>query len=361
MKNLYPVPAFIHRRNNKRVDFCRMRLFFKLYLICANTLKNKLSRKDFLKLTAALALSLPMAGVTASNLSKKSGNTEKNSNSSETGFKYIDSLGIQLFMILEILEKDPQSVFRTVAGTGIKNVEFFNPATLNQYVPVAKDQGLTPISTHFMPGYISGNWDEARKMGFAPPDNYAIENIIEDCKKNGIGHMGIAIMMPEDRKTMDDFRKFAELANKAGEKCKQSGLQLYYHNHSFEFKPDNGKIPFEEMLKIFDPELVKNELDVFWVTISGNDAVKWINRLGNRLIYLHLKDLVKDTPKDFSVFNVDPKAFTELGSGIIDFRPILTTAKSNGIRFAFLDQDNTQMDKIESIRKSMTYLKNLDL
>lgn len=322
---------------------------------------KRLTRKEFLKISATVSLALPLAGINACNSRKSGSQSGEQGMKAENDFKFADHMGIQLFMIRGILEQDPENVFKAVAGSGIRNVEFFDPATLNQYVPVAKDQGLTPVSTHFMPGYISGKWDEARQMGFTPPDHYGLDNIIEDCVNNGIKHMGIAIMMPEERQSLDDFRKFAEMANTAGEKCRQAGVQLYYHNHSFEFKPDQGTIPFDEMLRIFDPELVKNELDVFWVTISGNDPVEWINKLGNRLIYIHLKDLVRDTPRDYTVFDVDPKAFTEIGSGILDFDKILTSAGNAGVKYAFLDQDNTQMDKIESIEKSMKYLREMNI
>jgi len=220
---------------------------------------------------------------------------------------------------------------------------------------------MTALCCHFLPGYIRGKWESAKNMGMTPPENYTLDHILEDCNQAGIKYLGIAIMMPEERETLDDYRLFAEQLNQAGEKSKSAGIQLYYHNHSFEFQPDGDAIPMQEMLTIFDPELVKIELDVFWVTIAGNHPLEWMNKLGDQLLFLHLKDLKKATPIDFTVFEVAPEAFTEFGTGIIDFDSILIKARSMGIQYAFIDQDHTQLDKLESIRMNFGFIKNLQI
>ncbi len=325
-------------------------------------MKKSISRKEFIKLTTMSTLALPVLGYTACS-GKKEAPIENQTpvEAATTSITYSDQLGMQVFGVREMLEKDPQGIFKAIADIGIKNIELFDPATLKTYVPIIKDLGMTPLSTHFLPGYISGKWDTVKKIGMTPPTNYNFQNIVEDCVANGIKNLGIAIMMPEERQSMDDYKRFAELANKHGEISKQGGVQLYYHNHSFEFKPTEGLIPFDEMLKIFDRELVKIELDAFWATIANNDPVQWINKLGNQLLFIHLKDLKAGTPADYTVFEVDHAAFLEIGDGIIDFKKVLDAAKAAGVQYAFLDQDHTAMDKIESVRKSYAYLKGLGI
>ncbi len=54
-------------------------------------------------------------------------------------------------------------------------------------------------------------------------------------------------------------------------------IQLNYHNHSFEFANyRTGQRAFDVFVKEFDQELVKFELDVFWVQIGGRDAIETI-------------------------------------------------------------------------------------
>jgi sugar phosphate isomerase/epimerase len=74
-----------------------------------------------------------------------------------------------------------------------------------------------------------------------------------------------------------------------------------------------------------------------------------------------MKDLKAGTPTDYTVFEVDPAVFLEIGDGTIDFKKVLEAAKAAGVQYAFLDQDHTAMDKIESVKKSYNYLKGLGI
>jgi sugar phosphate isomerase/epimerase len=320
-------------------------------------MSKPISRKDFIKLAALSAMALPAWGYV--NCTGKPATNETASEDANSSFSYTDRLGMQVFGVRELLLKDPQRVLKQLADIGIRNIELFDPATLKTYVPIINDLGMKPLCTHFLPGYITGKWDTVKKIGMAPPENYRFENIVEDCATHGVKYLGIAIMMPEERQSLDDYKRFAELANQHGEISQKAGVQLYYHNHSFEFKPENGTLPFDEMLNTFDPQLVKIELDVFWATIAHHDPLTWINKLGDRLLFVHMKDLKKETPLDYSVFDVDQAAFLEIGDGIIDFKKILEAAKSAGVQYAFLDQDHTQLDKFESVKKSYAHLKSL--
>jgi len=322
-------------------------------------MKKYISRKEFIRLSAMGAVAIPSLGYIGCK-GKQAESKPKDTNDPQE-FKYADRMGIQVFGLRELLVENPQKVFKDLAAMGIKNIELFDPATLNTYVPIIKDLGMTALSTHFLPGYISGKWDTVKKIGMAPPADYHFENIVEDCATNGINYLGIAIMMPEERQSLDDYRRFAELTNQHAEISKEAGVQLYYHNHSFEFEPTDGAIPFDEMLKVFDPNLVKIELDVFWTTIAHNDPLSWIDKLKDRLLFLHMKDLKVNTPLDYTVFDVDKAAFLEIGDGIIDFRKILEACKEAGVQYAFLDQDHTALDKMESVKKSLEYIKRLGI
>lgn len=320
-------------------------------------MKKYISRKEFIKLSTIGGMAVPFLGYMGCRGKQAESKIQVVVDPIE--FKYADRMGIQVFGLRELLAENPQKVFKELAAMGIKNIELFDPATLNTYVPIINDLGMTTLSTHFLPGYISGKWDTVKKTGMAPPEGYHFANIVEDCVANDVNYLGIAIMMPEERQSLDDYKRFAELTNQHAEISKKAGVQLYYHNHSFEFEPTDGAIPFDEMLKVFDPDLVKIELDVFWATIAHNDPLSWIEKLGDQLLFLHMKDLKADTPLDYSVFDVDNAAFLEIGDGTIDFEKVMKACKEAGVQYAFLDQDHTAMDKMESVKKSLAYIKQL--
>jgi sugar phosphate isomerase/epimerase len=288
--------------------------------------------------------------------------TGKLSAADGTNKTYADTIGFQVFAFRDMLVNDAPKLFKSFAGAGIRSIEFFNPATLNQYVPIVKDCGMMPLSTHFMPGYITGNWETARKMNMAPPENYYFENVIEDCIKNGIRYMGNAILLEEDRLTLDDYKRVAGKFNKCGEECKKAGVQLYYHNHSFEFEPMQGTTPYEEMLKIFDKDLVKLEVDVFWLTVAGLDPLQWLKKLSDSVLFLHMKDLKTGSKVGIYTFDIPDDSFVELGTGMLDYKSILTECRRIGIQYAIIDQDSTQMeDKIASVRQNCEYIKSLGI
>jgi sugar phosphate isomerase/epimerase len=316
-----------------------------------------ITRKDFLRLSIASSLAVPLAGYAG-----------MTGHPSATGLQhlakktYADNLGFQVFAFRDMLLKDAKNLFKSFAESGVKTVEFFNPATLNEYVPIVKDNGMSPLATHFMPGYITGNWEMARKMNMAPPENYHYENIIEDCVKNGIKYMGIAILLDEDRPNLDAYKVFAEKANKCGELSKAAGVQLYYHSHNFEFQNMDGTTPYEEMLKVFDHKLVKVELDVFWLTVAKQDPIAWIRRMANHMLFLHLKDLKKGTELGKFTTVLPDDSFVELGTGMIDYKTILAESRKLGIKYVIVDQDKTRMtDKIASVKMNCDYIKSLGI
>jgi sugar phosphate isomerase/epimerase len=147
--------------------------------------------------------------------------------------------------------------------------------------------------------------------------------------------------------------------NKAGEKVKAAGLELCYHHHSFEYEPLEGQVPMDVLVERFDPKLVGFEVDVFWLSIAGRDPVKTIDTLGRRVRLLHLKDKAKGTANEFQERNVKPQAFAEVGSGSIDFPGVIAAGKRAGVAHAFVEQDHTSGDPLESLKKSHAYLASL--
>ncbi len=309
-------------------------------------MKPSLTRKEFMKLAATTALAIPAASLLGRNPIFED---------ISVAHPYSAHPGLQLYTLREKFAKDPEGTLKKVAQIGYKDLEFFDPAKLSMASQV-KNLGMKIISTHFQPGYVTGNWANPEN-----PPKEKLEDIIELCAKAGVKNLGVGFLYPADRKSLDTYKSFAEKANKAGEKSKAAGVQLYYHNHSFEFKPTDGTTPLEAMLAILDKDLVKLELDVFWTSVSGNNPTEWIQKLKGRIKFLHLKDLKKDTPQDFTTSDVKPEAFVALGEGVVDFKSVLAAAHATDIPFTFVEQDHSAVDPFDSIAKSLAYLKKLAL
>jgi sugar phosphate isomerase/epimerase len=148
--------------------------------------------------------------------------------------------------------------------------------------------------------------------------------------------------------------------NKAGEKVKQAGLQLGYHNHAFEFeKGADGATVLDTMMTKWDRALVKLEMDVFWVSIAGIDPVALLQKYSGRVALMHVKDKAADAPTVTSEMKVPPTAFKEVGSGSLDIRAILKAGEAAGVEHYFVEQDQTPGDPIASLKKSIAYLQQI--
>ncbi len=258
------------------------------------------------------------------------------------------NIGLQLYTLRNEIAKDPSGTIKAVVEAGYKQGEMYGFPNCDPLIKAAKDHGLALHSSHF-------EWDTV----VSPKDGGFSDflNIVDKAKATGLSHLVIPFLKPEQRATLDDYKKVAANANKAAAKAKAAGIQLSYHNHAFEFEPrEGGKSGFDIFMAEFGPDM-QFELDTFWVKVGGADPVALIRKLSGRVSQLHLKDL-KDGLKLPNYGSVPADAFQELGDGIIPQEPLLAAAKEAGVAHCHVEQDQSP-DPLASIRQSMAYLKKL--
>ena len=145
------------------------------------------------------------------------------------------------------------------------------------------------------------------------------------------------------------FKEFGEKLTAIGAKCKEAGLQLCYHNHSFEFEQVDGKYGLDILFDAADPELVQAEVDVYWVQHAGEDPAELIRRYLNRCPLLHMKDIADD----------EEKSFAEVGEGILDFEAIIEASNVGGTQWYIVEQDRCKNPPLESIATSLKNLRGM--
>lgn len=262
-------------------------------------------------------------------------------------------LGVQLYTVRNILMRESDRVLKTIAEIGYTEVEG-NRADLIALLPKIRQYGLKPVSCHIETPLITKSWDlypDLKEM--------KLEDAIDSAKKIGVSYFTMAYISPGARGDGDDFyRRTADRMNAAGELCKKAGMQMAYHNHAYELGGRPGMRPIDIFFDRLDPLLVKMELDVFWLSVAGQDPVAALKKWRGRVALLHLKDKAKDAPHMFAE-NVPAGAFQEVGSGSLDFPAILKAAPGAGVKHYIVEQDQTSGDPLESLRKSFNYLKTV--
>jgi len=147
---------------------------------------------------------------------------------------------------------------------------------------------------------------------------------------------------------LEDCKVSAEMLNQTGEVCKKHGLILCWHNHNKEFATMEEGLPFDYLMNHTDKDLVKCELDIYWVRKGGADPVKVLRKYKDRYPILHVKDMAAGQDQDFAC----------PGSGIIDFASVFSEAADQGIAHYFVERDNV-VDGLDCLKTSGQYLKNL--
>jgi sugar phosphate isomerase/epimerase len=147
--------------------------------------------------------------------------------------------------------------------------------------------------------------------------------------------------------------------NNAGMQSRAAGLTFCYHNHCFEFRGERGQRPIDVLLERWDRRAVALELDVFWVSVGGNDPVEVLKQNAGLVPLVHLKDKAKGTPVLYEEGKVTSQTFKEVGAGVLDFGAILNAAAAAGVKHYFVEQDQTAGDPVDSLRQSYEYLRKV--
>ena len=132
-----------------------------------------------------------------------------------------------------------------------------------------------------------------------------------------------------------------------------------------------GTITFTTLiLANTDPDLVKLELDTYWMYRAGQDAATWMAKLADRIVLLHQKDFPADAPQPLNLFDgivsptenidmavfderKDERCFTEIGTGVLPIQQILDAAGTlPNLDYLILEQDHTAMDELDSVKTS---------
>jgi sugar phosphate isomerase/epimerase len=263
------------------------------------------------------------------------------------------TVGVQLYTVRGTLMKDSEHVLKTIAEIGYKEIEGAGRADLIALTPKIKELGMTPVSCHVETPLITGDWEK-----YPGTKQLPVEQAIESVKAIGVQYFTMAYIMPAARGDLDFYRKTADSMNHVGGLCKKAGLQFTYHNHAFEFGGKPGERPIDIFHERLDRKLVALEMDVFWVSVAGNDPVEMLRQWKGRVALIHLKDKDKDTPVQYTE-SVPRTAFKEVGGGVINFPAILKAAPDAGVKHYFVEQDQTPGDPLDSLRKSFDYIQSI--
>lgn len=197
---------------------------------------------------------------------------------------------------------------------------------------------------------------------YAAVDDESLAALKADLEKNGLsmptGHFGLDLLENEPEKVlriaaavgieaiycpylMPDqrpsdaagWRAFGERLQKAGQPYRDAGYVFGWHNHDFEFATlEDGTTP-QEQIFAGGPDL-KWEADIAWVIRGGADPFAWIERYGDRITAVHVKDIAPAGE------NANEDGWADVGHGTVDWKALVEALKGKPVRHFVIEHDN---------------------
>jgi inosose dehydratase len=152
--------------------------------------------------------------------------------------------------------------------------------------------------------------------------------------------------------------------NELGETLAKEGVELVFHNHVGTYVETEGET--ERLLEVTDSKHVAWCLDCGHLAYGGGDTLRMLDRHGDRVGYVHLKDvdgrvLERSRTEKWSFANALKQfIFAPLGEGIAQVPEVVRKLKQAGYEgWVVIEQDTTPLDPTKNAEMNRIYLENL--
>jgi len=252
-------------------------------------------------------------------------------------------VGLQLYSLRAEFTRNVPPTLEKVRDFGIRYVETAGTYGLSatKFKEMLKANGMEAISGHF-------SYDRYRDD---------LDAVVQEAKALGLKYAGTAWITHKDTFDEQEARDASAVFNRAGRALKKEGIQFFYHVHGFEFQPHAEGTLLDLMMRETDPNLVRYQMDVFWIVHPGQDPVKLLEKYKGRWELMHLKDMRKGVKTGVLTGKSDVTNDVVLGTGQMDWPAILNAAKKSGVKWYFIEDESPTA--AEQIPQSLKFLETV--
>jgi sugar phosphate isomerase/epimerase len=240
-------------------------------------------------------------------------------------------IGIQLFTLRDLHER-PSELVRRVADTAFRGVELYDP----QFDTLAADDAEPCRSALDETGIeVVGGHVRIERL------ETELEETLSTCRTLDIGHLVIPTYEQTAFASKEGIESAATRLATLSHELAAEGVELLYHNHTFEFDEVNGRPAIESFVENAG-ELFGFEPDTGLARHAGYDPLVLLEQVGERAPLVHLTDTKLDGNE---TLHVDP------GRGIVDLETYVDLAHRNGVEWLIYENGRTETP-VESLEYS---------
>lgn len=239
--------------------------------------------------------------------------------------------GLQMYSLQDEFDRDTPATLDRLKSQGFTDLEtsVFTNLPARELRALLHARGMTCSSHHVRPENLE------KRM----------EQVIEDAKALGAMQVVCPILPHKGPLDRDQVLEAAAKFNRYGAALKAAGLRFAYHNHALDFMTaESPTVPAEPFYDVLvaatKPDLVSFQLDVFWVAWGGASAMEVIEKHGNRICSLHLKDLARDAKPDVGNPKSARPLSVRLAAGRVDIPEVIASAKRKGVSHFIIEDES---------------------
>lgn len=260
-------------------------------------------------------------------------------------------IALQVYTVRDDAAADFAGTMRKVKQMGYDGVELAGTygMTAVEAKKILDDTGLELVSAH---------------VGLELLEDDAV---LADYAATGVKY--IAIPWFTAPKNAEELNGVIARFRKVGQRCKEKGMQLLYHNHDFEFEKINGAYILDTYYREIPADLLQTELDVCWVNVGGENPAAYVRKYSGRAPIVHLKDFAGQKAENMyglmggAEKKEEPASkfeFRPVGYGLQDVPSIVAAAEDAGSSWFVVEQDDPSMGRtrMECAEMSIRYLKS---
>jgi sugar phosphate isomerase/epimerase len=243
-------------------------------------------------------------------------------------------IGLQLYSVREDCARDLPGTLSAVARMGYEGVEFagYYERTAAELRKLLDDLGLKCCGTHTGLNTLLG--DE-------------LPRTIEFNQTLGNPYLIVPGFPAERRSSRAAWLETARIMNEVAQRAASSGMRVGYHNHSIEFQPMDGELPWDTFFGNTRPDIIM-QFDSGNALHGGAETVPFLKRYPGRAVTVHLKEYAKSNDKAL------------IGEGDVPWSEVFHLCETiGGTEWYIVEQESYAYPPIECVDRCLQALRKM--
>lgn len=246
-------------------------------------------------------------------------------------------IALQLYSIREDCARDLPATLESVADMGYEGVEFagYYGRSANELRDILDSIGLKVCGTHIsIESLLGGELERTNEFNQILGNRFLV----------------VPGLPEERRKSKAAWLETARLMNEIAEKLKPEGMRFGYHNHTIEFQPINGELPWDIFFgaTVSDVMMQLDTGNAMRSGVSSEGILEILKRYPGRATTVHLKE--------FSPTNEQAL----IGEGQMKWREFFSLCETlGGTEWYIVEQESYAFPPLECVRRCINNLRKM--